>query len=111
MATASRKKGKTKIDIKMKTFPILPQFGAKFFSGTKRTRKKVNFMVNEDILAAIKFYIPEGERSDFVNETFEEALRDVARKEAVKFMDKFRKEAGLKMTTEEFTRLKNYGRE
>ena len=95
----------------MKTFPVLPQFGAKFFNSAKRSRKKVNFMVNEDIIAAIKFYIPEGERSDFVNETFEEALRDIARKKAFEAMDSLRKTAKIKMTTGEFIRLKNYGRE
>lgn len=77
----------------------------------KEKRKKTNFMVNEDLLVEIKQYIPDGERSDFVNEALEGAIELFRRKKAVEEMDRIRNEDPVKITTEEFIRLKNYGRE
>lgn len=74
-------------------------------------RKKVNFMISEDIL--IKFYqwVPVGKRSDFVNEAINEVLKGKAMREASEFMDKFREEHRLKMTDAEIRKARNYGRE
>lgn len=68
-------------------------------------------MVQKDLLEAMKFFIPKGERSDFVNGALEEQLKDFARKKASEDMDQLRKRAKIRLTTEEIIRLKNYGRE
>ena len=71
----------------------------------------MNFMLDEKVILKIKQYIPQGERSDFANEAFEEALDLFARTKACEEMDKIRTENPVSITTEEFIRLKNYGRE
>ncbi len=78
---------------------------------TKGSRKKVNFMLDEKIILKIKQYVPQGERSDFVNEVLEEALDLLARTLACESMDRLREENPVSITTEEFIELKNYGRE
>lgn len=75
------------------------------------SRKKVNFMVDEHILIRIKEWIPEGERSNFVNGALDEALKDMARKEASEFMDKVREEGNFKMTDDQIRKAREYGRE
>lgn len=77
---------------------------------TLSARKKVNFMVNETLVAEINVYIPSGERSDFVNEAIEEALADYKQKKAFEGMDKLRKKYKIHLSTSEFIRLKNEGR-
>ena len=77
----------------------------------EQKRHKVNFMMNEQVLVQLKECLPAGERSDFVNHAVEEALLDLGRKKAAEAMDAFRKEGKWKITTEEFIRLKNYGRD
>ncbi|MEK7523422.1 MAG: hypothetical protein AAB588_00135 [Patescibacteria group bacterium] len=105
-----RKKVKAKYAIKLKHFPVCPQFGSAFFGSGKRPRKKVNFMVNMDLLEAITFLVPSGSRSEFVNEAVEEALRDFARRKAIEAMDEFRRKNKWKMTDEEIRKAINYGR-
>lgn len=104
------KKKKIHIAFKMQPVAVSPQFGEQFFRGKKRTRKKMNFMINEDIIEAIRFYLPGGERSEFINTLFEEALKNIARKKAFQAMDELREKANIHMTTEEMIRRKNYGR-
>lgn len=111
MITPSRKKQKAKYLIRFKQFPVFPQFGGPYFDGKIPPRKKVNFMIKEDLLEGMKFFIPQGERSDFVNGTLEEALKDFARKKASAAMDELREKANIRMSTKEFIRLKNYGRQ
>ena len=77
----------------------------------KEERKKTNFMVSKSLLVEIKQYVPEGQRSDFVNEALEEAVSLFKRKKACEEMEKLRQEMGVTMPTEEFIKLKNYGRE
>lgn len=73
-------------------------------------RKKVNYMINQDILVRIKEFIPAGERSDFVNKALGEAILRYARRRASIAMDELAKKMNLRMSTEEFIKLKNYGR-
>ena len=67
-------------------------------------------MVNQELLAEVRIFIPEGERSNFVNKAISDALVDYKRQKAFDDMAKLRKETKLSMTTKEFIRLKNEGR-
>lgn len=78
--------------------------------GKESKREKINFMLNRDILVELKQWIPAGERSDFVNGALQGAIIQFKRERAFKAMDELREKAKIKMTTKEFIRLKNYGR-
>ncbi len=75
------------------------------------TRQKINFMIDENIMVEVKQYIPDGERSNFVNEALVEALENFKRHKAIEGIEKIRKKAKLKMSDAEINSLKNYGRE
>lgn len=110
MAILTHKKSKSANIKKDEKFPVFPQFGENHFTNGKRTRKKVNFMVCTDLLEAMKFFIPDGEKSNFVNNALEEALKDFSRKKASEMMDELREQANIKLTTAQIIKLKNYGR-
>lgn len=101
MITPKLKKRKSAVAIKIKSVYFAP----------KAARKKVNFMINQEILEALKTWIPAGDRSDFVNGALEEAVRRYTRQKASDMMDELRKKANLRLTTAEIIKLKNYGRE
>lgn len=63
-------------------------------------RKKMNFMVNEDIIMRLESLIPSGGRSDFVNEAMEEALAAYGRKKAFEFIETFKKSQKKSWTSE-----------
>lgn len=67
-------------------------------------------MISKEILKSLHQVIPAGQRSDFVNEALEDALIDYSRKKAFEKLEKFRKENGIFLSTEEIIKLKNYGR-
>lgn len=73
-------------------------------------RKKTNFMVNYNILASLKEFIPNGQRSDFINDALEEAISKFKRKLAGRRMDERRKRLGLHISTGKLIKLKNEGR-
>lgn len=101
MITPKLKKQKSAIAIKVKSIYFAP----------KSTRKKVNFMINQEILEMLKKWIPAGDRSDFVNGALEEAVRRYRREKAFQLIDELREKSKLKMSTSEMIKLKNYGRE
>lgn len=68
-------------------------------------------MVSKSLIMEIKQYVPEGERSDFANEAFEEALTTFRRKKAFENIAKFRKKVKLDIPPDEFRKLRSYGRE
>lgn len=68
-------------------------------------------MVNENIIKAIHFFVPAGERSNFVNRALEDALDQEARQRAIDSMNEFRKTVGLKMTDAQIRKAREYGRE
>lgn len=76
----------------------------------RSNRQKINFMVDKDLIIEIKTFVPEGERSNFVNNALEEALDVFKRKRASEEMDKLRESLNIKMSTKEMLKLKNYGR-
>lgn len=73
-------------------------------------RKKVNFMIDKELLCKVQAVIPAGERSDFVNQALEDAIVKYGRIKASRAMDEFAKSHKITMSTEEFIKLKNYGR-
>ena len=73
-------------------------------------RKKTNFMIDNEILQELKEFIPEGQRSDFINESIQEAISTFKRKKAFEGIEELRQKLKLKMSMKEFKKLKNYGR-
>ncbi|MBI4127291.1 hypothetical protein HY463_01130 [Candidatus Peregrinibacteria bacterium] len=67
-------------------------------------------MIDVFVLHEFKNLIPEGERSDFINEAIKRGLEDFRNKKAFENIDKLREELDLRMTTKEIIKLKNYGR-
>lgn len=76
----------------------------------RSSRKKMNFMISDDLIMEITIYIPSGERSDFVNEAIDHALARFKQKKAFEAMANLRKKHKLHLSTKEFIRLKNEGR-
>lgn len=74
-------------------------------------REKVNFMLDRALFLEIKTYVPEGERSDFANEAFEEALRDFKRKKALEGLDELRAMNKTYISNKELIQLRDEGRE
>ncbi len=103
ITSKSKKQESSVVDIKVKSV---------FFPAKSAgARKKVNFMVNQETLSALKEWIPAGDRSNFVNGALEDAVRRYKRQKASDMMDELRKKANLRLTTAEIIKLKNYGRE
>ena len=73
-------------------------------------REKVNFMLDRSLFLEIKAYVPEGERSDFANEAFEEALMDFKRRKAYEEIKKIRKMNKVHVSTEEILQARDDGR-
>lgn len=70
-------------------------------------------MVDKAILADIRSLVPSGGMSDFINEALEKAIEDFSMRKACEGMDKLAEiisKKGVRMSTEEFIKLKNYGR-
>lgn len=68
-------------------------------------RKKINFMIDEDIIERLEQLIPTGERSDFVNSTINEALVLYGRRKAFDFFENFRKEQKKNWKTDEIVKF------
>ncbi|MFA6024257.1 MAG: hypothetical protein WC777_03520 [Candidatus Gracilibacteria bacterium] len=79
-------------------------------SHKRLNREKVNFMLDRKLVLEMKQYVPEGERSNFANEAFEEALSLLKRRKAMEMIDELRAKNTLRLTTEEIIEAKNYGR-
>lgn len=75
-----------------------------------KNRKKVNFMIDKNILVRIEELLPAGKRSDFVNEALNESIIQYGRKKASEAMDEWASRNKLRLTTAEIIKLKNYGR-
>jgi metal-responsive CopG/Arc/MetJ family transcriptional regulator len=77
----------------------------------KEERKKINFMVSKKLLEELSAFVPQGQRSDFVNEALKEALDLFRRRKSVENMEKLRQEMKITISNDELIKLKNYGRE
>lgn len=67
-------------------------------------------MINYEIMETFKEFVPEGKRSDFINNALDEALKNLKNQIAFDEMEKMRLENPISMTTEEIIEAKNYGR-
>jgi|GEM_PF-2722339 hypothetical protein len=66
-------------------------------------RKKMNFMVDEEVAAKLEQLVPAGERSDFFNHAMNEALTLYGRRRAFEFFEDFRKKQKKLWKTDEIT--------
>ncbi len=73
-------------------------------------REKVNFMLDRTLFLEIKQYVPEGERSDFANEAFEQALIDFKRAKALDDLDELRAMNKTYISNDELIQLRDEGR-
>ncbi len=68
-------------------------------------RKRINFMIDQNLMEEMASLIPSGERSDFVNEALENALIIWSRKKAFELIDEANKTHPLKTSTEEILNI------
>ena len=68
-------------------------------------RRKVNFMVDENIMERLEQYIPQGERSDFVNHAMNQKLQEYGRKKAFEFIEEFKKTQTKTWTSEKIVKF------
>lgn len=76
----------------------------------KVERKKVNFMVDKQLLLELERLVPAGKRSDFVNDSLDCFLSKEKKKIAGEGMRKLAKKMKLNMSMDEVRNLKDYGR-
>lgn len=76
----------------------------------KGQRTKVNFMLDKAIFDEIKTFVPDGERSDFANEAFREALETFRLKKMLDGMEAIRKKNKVYISNKELIRLRDEGR-
>ncbi|MFA5854748.1 MAG: hypothetical protein WC846_00435 [Candidatus Gracilibacteria bacterium] len=74
------------------------------------TREKMNFMLDGTVIRELKMTIPDGQRSDFVNEAVQRALDAFGKKKALEGFEKLRKKMKLRIPIAEIIKAKNYGR-
>lgn len=89
---------------------LMSRHGGTTASTKPAKRKKVNFMIGEDVLVKMQMWIPAGERSDFVNSAIDDAMVKFCRKKAMDAMDEFREKNKWKMTDEQIRKARKYGR-
>lgn len=77
----------------------------------KKNRKKVNFMLDNNIIVRFFELVPAGERSDFANKALSDAILHFGRQKASHEIDKVRKTLGWRMTDAEIRKAIRYGRE
>ena len=75
-----------------------------------KTRKKMNFMINKELIPKLEEVIPSGKRSDFINQALEKALKIKGQEIAISNMTDLKKKLNLKISAKELRELKNYGR-
>lgn len=68
-------------------------------------RKKMNFMINEDIVSKLEQLVPAGERSDFCNNVMDEALILYGRRKAFEFFQTLPKKEKKKWTSDRIVKF------
>ncbi len=67
-------------------------------------------MISYQLIGDIDQFIPQGERSDFINKVLEEALINLKNEIAFSEMEKLRLKSNFHMTNDETIESINYGR-
>lgn len=75
-----------------------------------KDRKKLNFMIDVRLVVELQRTIPEGERSNFINELIENGLIHYKRQKAFADMDQLRDESDLRLNTSTILKARDYGR-
>ena len=74
-------------------------------------RRRMNFMLNVNLVDTLQQLVPSGERSDFINEAVEKALKCLSREKAFEEGTKLRDRLNLKIgSDEELLKKIRYGR-
>ena len=68
---------------------------------SRKNRKRINVMIDVYLLEKLNELIPIGERSNFANTAFEEALVQFSREKAFLETDKLRQELKIKLPNDE----------
>ncbi len=66
-------------------------------------RQRSNFTIKISVLEELESLVPSGQRSEFVNNAIEEAMKDFARKKALESIKKLKK-MGPKLSSEELVK-------
>ncbi|OGJ44364.1 hypothetical protein A3J23_01700 [Candidatus Peregrinibacteria bacterium RIFCSPLOWO2_02_FULL_48_14] len=76
----------------------------------KNQRTKVNFMLDKSVFEEIKTFVPDGERSDFANEAFREALETFRLRKFSEGLDALRESCKKTFTNKEILETIHEGR-
>jgi hypothetical protein len=78
--------------------------------GSTLDREKVNFMISRVVVADLRKTIPEGERSDFVNEALQAAMDKIRLKQFSEGLDTLRNADPRKFSNKEIIQAIHEGR-
>ena len=76
----------------------------------RKTRVKVNFMIDSELMEQIRNLVPDGDRSDFANHAFDQALIHFRLKKMSDGIDALRGKNKIYLPTKEIIRLRDEGR-
>lgn len=68
-------------------------------------RRKVNYMMNEDILERMEKLVPSGERSDVVNQAVDEWLVRYGRRKAFEYFEQLKKKQKKAWSNDEIVKF------
>lgn len=77
---------------------------------TLSKRRRVNVMLNVNLIESLNELVPSGERSDLINQAIEEKMIQLSRKKASEFMVKMRKKLKHKTSNKKIYEDIGYGR-
>lgn len=73
-------------------------------------RRKINYMMNEDVLDRMEKLVPSGERSDVVNQAVDEWLLEYGRKKALQWTREYKMKQKKAWSTKEILKIIHDGR-
>lgn len=81
-----------------------------YMTYTTKTRKRLNFMIDENILKGLNSLIPAGQKSNFINEAIEEKIIKYGKQKAFESIEIIRSNLKLNMNTKEILKAIKDGR-
>ncbi len=77
---------------------------------TLSKRRRVNIMLDVNLIDSLNELVPAGDRSDVINQAIEEKMTQLSRQKASEFMEEMRKKLKHKTTTRQILKDIRYGR-
>lgn len=77
---------------------------------TLSKRRRVNIMLDVNLIDSLNELIPAGDRSDIINQAIEEKMTQLSRQKASEFMKEIRKKFKLKVTNKKIYEDIRFGR-